>query len=249
MNSFLQSNTWLEFQKSLGRKAWQVNEISAIKHNLPFGKSYLYSPRCESKFLSKTFLNKVREIAKQENSIFFKAEPQDNINLEKLGFRKSHNIQPTKTIILDITKPEQELLNQMHHKTRYNIGLAEKKGIKIKKDKKLFGEFWRLMEETTKRDKFRPHLKEYYQKMLEIPRVELFLAELNGKIIAANVVVFYEKICSKIYFWHLSLPPFFNGCCFIWFSVKEADCDWSNWDKREIYGCSFNYRNFRKRRK
>ncbi|OGZ34810.1 MAG: hypothetical protein A2V60_00660 [Candidatus Portnoybacteria bacterium RIFCSPHIGHO2_01_FULL_39_19] len=223
MNSFLQSNTWLEFQKSLGRKAWQVNEISAIKHNLPFGKSYLYSPRCESKFLSKTFLNKVREIAKQENSIFFKAEPQDNINLEKLGFRKSHNIQPTKTIILDITKPEQELLNQMHHKTRYNIGLAEKKGIKIKKDKKLFGEFWRLMEETTKRDKFRPHLKEYYQKMLEIPRVELFLAELNGKIIAANVVVFYEKTAIYLHgasdYEHRNLmAPFLLQ----WEQIKEA---------------------------
>jgi len=194
--SFLQSKEWLNFQKSLGRKAWDAGGINIIKHNLPLKKSYLYSPRCESKFLSDTFFNKIKEIAKKERAIFFKAEPQDKIDLEKLGFKKSTNIQPIKTIILDITKSEQELLNQMHYKTRYNINLALKKGIKTQISKlksQNFNEFWRLMGETTKRDKFRSHPKEYYQKMLEIPGIELFLVELNGKIIAANIVVFYEK--------------------------------------------------------
>lgn len=191
--SFLQSKEWFDFQKSLGRKVWQIGEIGVIKYNLPFGKSYLYSPRCESKFLSDLFFKKIKDVAKQENSIFFKIEPQDKVDLGKYKFVKSHNIQPIKTLILDISKPEQELLNQMHYKTRYNIGLADKKGIKIRKDKKLFDEFWKLMQETTKRDKFRPHPKEYYRKMLEIPGIELFVASYKDKIVAANIVVFYKK--------------------------------------------------------
>jgi len=194
--SFLQSPDWLGFQKTLGRKVWDVEGINIIEHNLPFGKSYLYSPRCEGKFFSEPFLNKIKEIAKKENSIFLKIEPADEvgtIELEKFGFKKSTNIQPIKTIILDITKSEQELLNQMHYKARYNIKLAEKKRILIKKDKSKFEDFWRLIQETTKRDKFRPHAKEYYRKMLEIPGIELFVAEYNGKIIAANIVVFYDK--------------------------------------------------------
>jgi len=197
MDSFLQSTNWLEFQKSLGREVWQIDSILVIKHNLPFRKSYFYSPRCESKFLSESFLNKIKEIAKQENTIFFKAESFDlargKPDLEKFGFKKSTNIQPKKTLILDTSKSEQELLNQMHYKTRYNIKLADKKGISVKKDKSKFEDFWQLIQETSKRDSFRPHPKEYYRKMLEIPGIELFVAEFKGKIIAANVVVFYDK--------------------------------------------------------
>lgn len=199
--SFLQSNQWLDFQKSLGRKAWQVEEIGIIRYNLPFGKSYLYSPRCEGKFFSESFLKKVKEIAKQENSIFFKVESQNNIDLKRFGFIKAHDIQPKKTLILDIAKSEQELLDKMHYKTRYNIGLAEKKGVKISAlggsasggKTQYFNDFWKLMQETTRRDGFHAHPKEYYKKLLEIPNVELFTAEFENKIIAANIVIFYNK--------------------------------------------------------
>ena len=186
MSSFLQSKEWAEFQKALGRKVWEVDGNNVIKHNMPFGKSYLYSPRCRG-----DFLNKIKEIAKKENAIFFKAEPVE-IN-KNFGLRKSHDIQPSKTLILDITKSEEELLKQMHHKTRYNIRLAERKEISVKKDKNKFEDFWRLIQQTTKRDGFKPHPKEYYEKMLEVLGIELFVAEYQNKIIAANIVVFYKK--------------------------------------------------------
>lgn len=192
MLSFLQSVDWVNFQKSLGRRVWQLDGINIIKHNLPFKKSYLYSPRCRGDFLSEDFLEKIKEIAKKENTIFFKVEPLTEIN-KKFGLRKSKNIQPRKTLILDISKSDEELLNQMHYKTRYNIQLAQKKNVEIKKNKKYFEEFWQLMKQTTKRDGFKPHPKEYYRKILEIPGVELFVAEFNNKIIAANIVVFYDK--------------------------------------------------------
>jgi peptidoglycan pentaglycine glycine transferase (the first glycine) len=193
--SFLQSKSWLDFQKSLGRTVWQIEGALVIKCELRIGKSYLYSPYCESKFFSASFLKEIKEIAKKENAIFFKAEPINffGASLQDYGFIKAHNIQPQKTIVLDITKSEQELLDKMHYKTRYNIGLAEKKGIKARKDRKAFEEFWKLMEQTTKRDGFRSHPKKYYEKLLEIPGVELFIADYNEEAIVANIVVFYEK--------------------------------------------------------
>lgn len=206
--SFLQSNQWLDFQKSLGRKIWRVEGAGIIKNELRLGKSYLYSPRLRlSDFAClpawqggqayfEKVLAQIKEIAKQENAIFFKIEPEEKIDLEKFGFIKSHNIQPKKTLILDITKSEQELLEQMHYKTRYNIQLAKRKGLKIQIPNpkiKNFEDFWRLMQETTKRDGFRSHPKEYCKKLLEVPGVELFTAEHNGKIIVANIVVFWEK--------------------------------------------------------
>lgn len=199
MSSFLQSQNWLKFQESLGRKVWQVDSINIIKYNLPFGKSYLYSPRCRGNFLSDSFLKKIKEIAKKENSIFFKIEPVDIDKdlMKKSGFKKASNIQPKRTLILDITKSEQELLKQMHHKTRYNIKLAEKKGIEIKKDKKYFEEFWRLLKDTAKKGGFHTHLKEHYKEILEVPGVELFAAEFKGKIIAANIIIFYPPLLTK----------------------------------------------------
>ena len=199
--SFLQSDEWLDFQKSLGRKTWQIDGINIIKHELPIKKNYLYSPRCSADAFQESFIAKIKEIAKQENAIFFKIEPASaslrrGETLEKFEFKKSRNLQPKKTLILDISKSEQELLNQMHYKTRYNIQLAQRKGIKTQISKlksQNFNNFWKLMLQTTKRDKFHSHPKEYYKKLLEMPGAEMFLAEYKNKIIVANIVVFWNR--------------------------------------------------------
>jgi len=203
MISFLQSQVWADFQKSINRKIWRLDEVLVIKHNLLFNKSYFYSPRCGGNFLLESFLGEIRKIAKKENSIFLKIEPSfaratdgKPLYLEEFGFIKGHNIQPSKTLILNIEKSEQELLEQMHYKTRYNIQLARKRGVEIRNPKseiRNFEEFWKLMKQTSKRDKFHPHPKEYYKKLLQIPGVELFVAEYQGRVIAANIVLFYER--------------------------------------------------------
>lgn len=194
MKSFLQSKQWADFQELLGHKIWRVDDVLLIKHNLPLKRNYLYSPHCGENFLSESFLDKVREIAKKEKSMFLKVEPAFVPNLSELRRgKKSHSIQPRKTLILDTTKSEQELLERMHSKTRYNIRLAEKKNIKIKKDKKYFEDFWRLIQKITKRDGFHHHSKEHYEKLLKIPGTELFVVLYKDKIIAANIVLFYSK--------------------------------------------------------
>jgi len=207
MKSFLQSDNWLEFQKLLNRKIWRIEGVGIIKYNLPFKKGYLYASRLRPSDFGgqarlKGFLDDVRKLAKQENAIFLKIEPVeeiDEIKFKNFGFKESHNVQPIKTIILDIAKSEQELLSEMHYKTRYNIQLAQKKNIEIKRGKQYFDDFWGLTEQTVKRDGFRSYPKEYYRKMLEIPGVELFVAEFNNKIIVANIVVFYEKTCIYLH--------------------------------------------------
>jgi lipid II:glycine glycyltransferase (peptidoglycan interpeptide bridge formation enzyme) len=193
--SFLQSDEWADFQKQLGRKVWQIGGVNIIEYRLLKNKSYLYSPRPELPHDINGFIKQVKEIAKKENAIFFKTDLHNPVDLQRFGLRKSKNIQPLRTIILDITKSEQEILNQMHSKTRYNINLAQKKGIilRIGNNQHDFEEFWKLVLKTGKRDGFRHYTKEYYKKMLEILGVKLFLAEFNGKIIVANIVIFYEQ--------------------------------------------------------
>jgi len=202
--SFLQSYQWGEFQELLNRKIWRI-EIQGlkgliIKHDLPLGKNYLYCPRgpvVQGGDID-IFLKEVKEIAQQEKSIFFKIEPETDLNLTDFGFKKSlKEIQPSKTIILNINQPEEELLKQMHHKTRYNIRLAERKGVTVQeidlKDKESINIFIDLLEQTAQRDKFHIHSKEHYQKMLGISGIKLFLAKYQDKIIAGILNSFFNQ--------------------------------------------------------
>lgn len=199
MKSFLQTKDWADFQNSLGHKIWQIDGILIIQHCLPFNKNYLYSPRlCFSDFKEqvhfKGWINEIKQIAEKEKAIFLKLEFKDNIDKKNLkGFKKSYNIQFQKTIILDIRKSEQELLKSFHQKTRYNIRLAQKKNIKIKRDKKYFKDFWILIQKTAQRDNFHTHLENHYKNLLKIPGIELFVAEIDNKIISANIVLFYKN--------------------------------------------------------
>ncbi|MBL7053410.1 MAG: peptidoglycan bridge formation glycyltransferase FemA/FemB family protein [Candidatus Portnoybacteria bacterium] len=202
--SFLQSYQWGEFQELLKRKIWRI-EVQGlkgliIKHDLPLGKNYLYCPRgpvVQGGDIS-MFLKEVKSISQQEKSIFFKIEPEIDLNLTEFGFKKSlKEIQPSKTVILNIDQSKEELLEQMHHKTRYNIRLAEKKGVTVQeidlKDKESINIFIDLLEQTAQRDKFHIHSKEHYQKMLGISGIKLFLAKYQDKIIAGILNSFFNQ--------------------------------------------------------
>jgi len=230
--SFLQSWQWGEFQESLGRKIWRIeinnSKVLIIKHDLPLSKNYLYCPRCIiAKEDFNNLLEKVNEIAKQEKSIFFKIEPESNLELS--GFKLSQKqIQPNKTIILNLNLSEEELLSQMHQKTRYNIRLAQRKGIIIKEvDSSKLDIFLELSKKTAKRDNFYLHPEEYYRKMIKVLEkeglIKIFLAEYDKKIIAANLVCFFNKTVTYLhgasdYSYHNLMAPYLLQ----WQTILEA---------------------------
>ncbi|MFA7319022.1 MAG: peptidoglycan bridge formation glycyltransferase FemA/FemB family protein [Parcubacteria group bacterium] len=143
-----------------------------------------------------------------------------------------HNVQPREVFIIDITKTEEELLAEMKSKTRYNVRLAEKKGVSVKaitnnqetrnkqisNDKiqisnkipnpneqnteKYIAEFLRLVKITARRDGITSHPESYYRQMLEIipsDILKLYVAEYEGKVIAANLVLFYGETCTYMH--------------------------------------------------
>lgn len=191
MKSFLQTTEWLEFQGSLGRKVWRFDlpaqagdgsTISAniIQHDLPFGMNYLYVPHGpEIDFNAihgsidhelQAFVSYVKNLAREQKSIFIKIEPLDgkvSEVLHQFKFKKSSKeVQPRRSVILDLDASEEELLAAMHHKTRYNIKVAEKHGI-IAKPSHEIDKFWGLLKKTAKRDRFASHEEGYYRKLLE----------------------------------------------------------------------------------
>jgi len=206
-SQFLQSWQWGEFQERMGNKVFRLgieddNRLVAaatlIKNRLLLGKSYFYCPRGpiviskikDQKAKTIEFLfAEIKKIARKENAIFLRFEPGSQIASRKLQIIKSIDIQPSKTLVLDLSGSEEEILNRMHQKTRYNIRLSEKKEVRVRPGQENdFEIFWRLMEDTRKRDRFRLHAKEYYKKMIATDNIELLVARYENKIIAGIII-------------------------------------------------------------
>lgn len=183
-----------------------------ITKDLPIGKKYFYCPRgpiIDLKFeennktgqteLINIIFSEIGRLAEEAKVMFLRFEPYwewtKKYGEGKFGqagdwkFIKTHNIQPAKTLYLDLTMTEDELLKEMHQKTRYNINLALKKGVKVvQADKSRFEEFWSLLDQTGERDKFRPHGRNYYYAAIELGLVNLSFAEYGGRPIATALV-------------------------------------------------------------
>jgi len=219
--SLLQSWAWGEFQKKLGRKVWRFilttnlgkvrGAATVIKLPLPRGKSYLYAPRgpvfakgSDTTTLWKLFLDKLGDIAPAEETIFFRTDPElEALEAEKiqaLGLQKiDWEIQPKDTVILDLTQSEADILHRMKPKTRYNIRLAERKGVLTRNtyDLRDIKNFWQLVDQTTTRDGFSAHPHAYYQYQLEIlgkyGQVHLITAEYKSRPLAMGIFGYFGK--------------------------------------------------------
>ncbi|MBI2634136.1 peptidoglycan bridge formation glycyltransferase FemA/FemB family protein [Candidatus Peregrinibacteria bacterium] len=190
-----------------------------IRHRLPKGYCWLYASRGpllsdfhEAKIASSHFallVEKIKEIAKEENAIFLRIDPPVAIeatvrvmlnSFQHLGFHEvSHGFQPEHTLILDLTKSEEELLAQMKPKGRYNIRLAEKKGVTVEQSVDI-EEFYGLLKKTADRDKFAVHDENYYRAMFETLSREnlarLYLAKFNGEILAGAIVTYFKDTAT-----------------------------------------------------
>lgn len=213
-SQFLQSSSWGDFQKELGNKVWYIGleengEILStaliVEKKMFMDLTYLYSPRgpIVSKYAKnsdeclKLIFKGVRDICvcrKNKGAVFFKFEPEylNTKSFERI--KKVKDFQPSKTQIIDLSWPEEKLLSQMHQKTRYNIRLAEKKGVEVFQAvdyREYFEDFWTLMSDTSGRDKFLSHSKEYYENILKTKAggACLWLAKHGNDILAANIVM------------------------------------------------------------
>jgi peptidoglycan pentaglycine glycine transferase (the first glycine) len=196
------------------------------------------------------------DIVRKNNAGWIRIEPRNEEILDLIKkytdykiVKAPHDMQPREILVMDITKPEEELLAEMKQKTRYNIRLAEKKNINVISqrssdiDKKYIDEFIRLVKITAQRDKIIPHPENYYRKMFEtIPGgiLKLYVAEYNNKIIAANLMVFYVETATYLHgasddkFRNVMAPYLLQ-----WQAVKDAKA--AGFERYDLGGVSTRY--------
>lgn len=214
----IQSWAWGEFRK---KTQVLVERIGVFKngkltscyqitfHKIPFTNLTVgYLPK--SKIPEKQVLNFLFDVAKKHKAIFIKLEPnvtKDNSEAKRVKellsntniTQSSKRIFAAHTFLIDLTKPEDELLAAMHHKTRYNIKLAQRHGIKIEEanNKKSLEIFLKLQRETANRQKFFVHPDSYYRKMWQTLKpegmVHLLLAKYKKEILTAWVLFRHDK--------------------------------------------------------
>ena len=146
----LQTAQWGELKSEFGWKAVRLvdegDEISLgaqlLFRRLPLGFTLAYLPKGPLSGYGidiaecSNFWNQVDQLCKRHKAVFLKVEPdiwEDEYSPSRLtGFRLSgQNIQPQRTLIVDLTGDEEQILARMKQKTRYNIRLAQKKGIQV----------------------------------------------------------------------------------------------------------------------
>lgn len=172
--NFLQSPEYAKMNEILGckvqiedfdGKAWALLIIRNAKRGrymeIPCGPLVDFN---DSK-LVKTVFDKIIEVAKQEKCVFVRMRPQLSASdknlklLASLGFKKSPmHLAAEHTVMIDLTKSEEELLADMRRQTRYEVRRADKVGIKVStsSDEKIFEEFHKVQAETAKRQNFVP---------------------------------------------------------------------------------------------
>ncbi len=122
--------------------------------------------------------------------------------------KASVDIQPPDTVIVDLSRSENEILESMKPKWRYNVRLAEKKGVTVRRfDGKdalacALDEFYRLYVETAKRDGIAIHSRTYYSRLFETTgphRVSVYLAESGGTAIASIITLCHGTCGTYLY--------------------------------------------------
>jgi peptidoglycan pentaglycine glycine transferase (the first glycine) len=182
----LQSWGWGEFKSGFGWEAERIavrddasGELKGVAQvlirRLPLG-SMAYVPKGpvahpDDRETWVRLLWALRDRGRDRHVTFLKMEPHWEGEhpmtqlFEEEGFKVSGRaIQPPTTIIVNLQGGEDGILKQMKPKTRYNIGLAERKGVTIREgDEEDVTLFYRLMEETKDRDTFGIHEEAYYR--------------------------------------------------------------------------------------
>jgi peptidoglycan pentaglycine glycine transferase (the first glycine) len=198
----LQTSAWGQLKSNFGWHPIRIvtgqTGVQILFRRIPGGLSLAYIPKGPIGQNWQCLWPEVDQVCRSKRAIFLKLEPDawdplaSDLSSQLSGFLPEVKpIQPRRTIIVDLNGTEEIWLERMKQKTRYNIHLAERKGITVRpvKDLKTFDQMMRV---TGVRDGFGVHSLDYYQcaydQFAPAGKCELLQAEYEGAPLAALMV-------------------------------------------------------------
>ncbi len=206
----------------------------------------LYAPKgplldWTNEALRNRVLDDLQSFAKKQGAIFLKLDPdvalgtgvpesedsrEDNggqavmSELKRRGWRfSSDQIQFKNTVLIDLSSSEDEMLARMKQKTRYNVRLAEKKGVTVRiGTKDDLPMLYQMYAETSVRDGFVIRNEDYYQTVWNQfmdnrpltgdrqsstvhrpPFAEPLIAQVDGEPVAAIFLFYFAGRAYYVY--------------------------------------------------
>ena len=195
--------------------------------------SILYLPKgplldWTNEALRNRVLDDLQSFARKQGAIFLKMDPdvvlgtgipnnQDDAldnggqavmsELKRRGWGyASDQIQFKNTVLIHLNPSEEEILGRMKQKTRYNIRLAERKGVSVRVGTKDdLPILYKMYAETSVRDGFVIRDEGYYQTVWNLfmnssdPTCEPLIAQINGEAVASIFVFYFARRAYYVY--------------------------------------------------
>ncbi len=211
----LQTSRWAQLKAGFG---WSTDRVilnspdgeivagtSLLFRRLPWGQTLAYAPKgplvnWEDSQQARRLLDAMQATCRRHHAALLKVEPEletppaSGGRLENLGLHVSaQRVQPLSTIHIALTPDEDTILSRMKPKWRYNIRLAERKGVTVRQAELAdLPAIQGLLEQTGARDGFGVHSAPYYRRATELfapdGSMTWLLAEHEGRLLAAIAV-------------------------------------------------------------
>jgi peptidoglycan pentaglycine glycine transferase (the first glycine) len=229
----LQSWQWGDFKSRYGwhaeRRAWPRAAAQVLARTALRGLRVLYVPKgplldWADAGQRAEVLGALESLARRQRAILIKVDPDVprsvgppgaeqpsplgaavEADLRRRGWLASREqVQFRNTAVLDLRQGDAELLAAMKPKTRYNLRLAERKGVTVREggpsDLDLL---YRLYAETAVRDGFAIRSRDYYQdawgRFVTAGLAQPFLAEVAGEPVAALILFAFAGTAWYMY--------------------------------------------------
>lgn len=168
----LQTKEWGEFRSEWGNEVVRLKNCSVIFSKVPHTK-FAIGTVIRGPKPNKEIIKELKKLGAEKKAIFIKLEPNVLFDpklarqLETWGLVPGRRLFTPTSFWIDLTKSEDELLESFHHKTRYNIRLAQRQGVEVIEDNsdKAFERYLELTFETAKRQGFYAHTEKYHRLM------------------------------------------------------------------------------------
>ena len=215
--AFLQSNLWTLLKGSFGWEPYTFHYEGKVVNVLLryffkfFPLAYVPYAPVESDRLEE-FSEKLKEelpkmcVLIRYDLPWYVEKEGDWPDAPKSFRRASMDIQPPSSVILNISRPLDDIRKGFKERVRRNIKAADKKGVVVTcHGAEKLDVWYDLYKETSARDRIAIHPKSYYQKLFELVSnqkrfdLRLYLASVDNDVIGGNIILFDGREATYLY--------------------------------------------------
>jgi peptidoglycan pentaglycine glycine transferase (the first glycine) len=165
--------------------------------------------------VSVVFFQQLDRLLRRQGALALRIEPGLETDAPQMHYMQKYlpalyarsvpPVQPQRTIMLDLQASEDELRARMKEKWRYNIGLAARRGVRVRVAETLSDvqAWYSLLQTTSKRDQFGIHILDYYVRAWQLltgqEQAVLLLAEYEGQLLAGIFVTLFAHEAIYLY--------------------------------------------------